>query len=183
MLSKNGVADISGDILDIGCLNGEWTRYLSELTGRRCIGLDVNPEIINVLKRNNPNEQNDYLVGDISSLPFRDGSMGLVFVSGVLQYVPDFEAAISELYRVASSFVLIGRLSSFKHHSDVVVYQDGKHKVWARNYREIIHHIEEKFDIIDRDYSSELWYVDNIPEPVINSHFFLRKKSVAQDMS
>ncbi|MBS1165738.1 MAG: methyltransferase family protein [Proteobacteria bacterium] len=176
MLSRNNIFGMSGDILDVGCLSGEWTRYLAEMTGRNCTGIDVNPEIVEVLNKHNNIHNVNYISGDVENLPFRDASVGLVFVSGVLQYVPDFEGAISELYRVSSEFVFIGRLSLFRHHPEVIVYQDGKHKVWARRLREVRSYLLEKFDIIEESYSSEVWYVDNISEPVINSHFLLRRK-------
>lgn len=115
----------TGEVLDVGCLNGEWTRNLSELTGLSCVGVDVDHSIVEVLNEYNSSKSIRFVAGTIQNIPFGNSTFGLVFVSGVLQYVQDLPAALEELYRVANDWVLIGRVSTFRHHPEVLVYQGG----------------------------------------------------------
>ncbi len=167
----------SGNVLDVGCLNGEWTRNLFEVTGLNCVGLDVDSNIVEVLNEyNNQTDHIRYVTGTVESLPFEDLSFGLVVVSGVLAYVQDFPAVLEEIYRVSSEYVLIGRMATFKHHSEALVYQDGRYKVWVRNRNEVLSSFSNLFDVVDQDYSVEVAFVDNIAEPIICTHYLLRKK-------
>jgi ubiquinone/menaquinone biosynthesis C-methylase UbiE len=167
----------AGDVLDVGCFNGEYTRYLYQLTGLNCVGLDIDPSIIRVLNEyNNQPDHIKYVTGTVQQIPFKDSSFGLVFVSSVLQYVQDLPVALNEIYRVASDYVFICRTATFRHHPDTLVYQGGRYKVWVRNRNQMIALFSTLFDVVDQDYSMETYYVDNIVESVICTHYLLRKK-------
>ena len=84
-------------VLDIGCGTGNaldgFPRDRISVTG-----LDPVPEMIRVAALRHP--EDDYLVGQIEQLPFRDGSADVVLCLGVLEYLADPLVGLTEIHRV-----------------------------------------------------------------------------------
>jgi SAM-dependent methyltransferase len=92
------VARLRGDeaVLDGGCGNGA---YLAELRGRghrgRVVGVDLSAGMAAAARIHAPT-----LVGDITALPFADGSFAVGLAMHMLYHVPSIPAAVAELRRV-----------------------------------------------------------------------------------
>jgi len=62
--------------LDAGCGIGYITALLAQTVGRKgqVTGLDLSKEIIHYARNNNQNHNLEFTVGDVNSLPFKDGT-------------------------------------------------------------------------------------------------------------
>lgn len=94
--------DIAGMIgLDLGCGEGQNTRLLA-MRGARMIGLDISPHFIAAaadIESSRPLGLR-YVIGDGTTLPFRDPSVD--FVTGFMSFmdIPRPDVALSEALRV-----------------------------------------------------------------------------------
>ncbi|MBN2139323.1 MAG: methyltransferase domain-containing protein [Sedimentisphaerales bacterium] len=89
-------------ILDGGCGNA---RDLIELSRRgcKCVGTDFSPNMVEEAKKElskNNIEGIEVEVGDLTNLRFPDETFDKVFASEVLEHIPDYNKAISEMARV-----------------------------------------------------------------------------------
>jgi ubiquinone biosynthesis O-methyltransferase len=89
-------------ILDGGCGNA---RDLIQLAphGCKCVGIDFSPNMVEEAKKElaTRNIQRVELeVGDLTNLRFCDKTFDKVFASEVLEHVPDYRKAVSEMARV-----------------------------------------------------------------------------------
>lgn len=82
-------------ILDLGCGNG---LINSCLFGRTEIGIDLDYKVAVSAKNNNV--YNHVIVADACKLPFKDGTVGLVFSNCVLEHIKDIDVAFREIKRV-----------------------------------------------------------------------------------
>lgn len=83
--------------LDLGCGDGFITKDLSGTV----IGLDLSRKALQLAKTLFCKEYRfDFILGEASSLPFRDGVFGVVVCSEVLEHVPFPERVLSEMIRV-----------------------------------------------------------------------------------
>lgn len=89
-------------ILDVGCGTG---RDLIELakTGCRCIGIDFSSKMIEEARKEllkNAITTAELESGDATNLRFPDKMFDKVFASEVLEHIPNYDRAISEMARV-----------------------------------------------------------------------------------
>ena len=92
-------------LLDVGCGNG---LFVNTLTGsapdrfERVVGLDLSEEALKDVHV-------EKVRGSITDLPFEPGSFDLVTCLEVVEHIPqpEFEAALAELRRVSSKYVLL----------------------------------------------------------------------------
>jgi len=89
-------------ILDGGCGNA---RDLIQLAphGCKCVGIDFSPNMVEEAKKELATrniQRVEVEVGDLTSLRFPDETFDKVFASEVLEHVPDYGKAISEMARV-----------------------------------------------------------------------------------
>jgi 2-polyprenyl-3-methyl-5-hydroxy-6-metoxy-1,4-benzoquinol methylase len=95
-------------ILDVGCgegvLTAEWAERLGD---RRVVGIDLDDPKLRAewAKRQRPNL--DFVVQEATSLPFGDGEFDLACAIEVLEHVPEPEATLAEMARVASGHLLV----------------------------------------------------------------------------
>lgn len=81
-------------ILDIGCLDGHFTEYLTG-RGNEVFALDI---VDHGMRQRLADVQ--MALGEGQRLPFRDGVFDFVFCSDVLEHVENYEAIVPEISRV-----------------------------------------------------------------------------------
>ena len=84
-------------ILDLGCGTGIVSKQLQD-KGGKVSGIDLSPEMIGIAKEYAPGI--DFKIGSVMKLPYRDSSFDCVLALLVMNYVPDFDKALSEVWRV-----------------------------------------------------------------------------------
>ena len=95
-------------LLDVGCGEGvlveEWARRLAE---RRVVGIDLEDPALQAEweKRRAPNLE--YRIMKAENLPFADGEFDVATAIEVLEHVPDPAHTVSEMARVAKSWLLV----------------------------------------------------------------------------
>jgi ubiquinone/menaquinone biosynthesis C-methylase UbiE len=92
-----------GRVLDAGCGAGSFVLEVSK-RGHDCIGMDITDEMLKMatatLKYSDNGCSSSLLKGSIENIPLESGSVDVALCVGVLEYVEDLNAAISELIRV-----------------------------------------------------------------------------------
>jgi len=85
-------------VLEAGCGLGRWLIYLSDL-GFNVAGIDISSDAINILKKMKP--ELHLSIGDISSMPYRDGEFDAVLSVGVVEHIKDGPVqALDEMRRI-----------------------------------------------------------------------------------
>ena len=89
-----------GRILDIGCAAGGEIPILQS-RGFSVVGIDLSPEMLRFAQRRFATTRDVvFCRADIERLPFASGSMDDLVCLGVLEYLPDYSAALAEISRV-----------------------------------------------------------------------------------
>ncbi|AKG22716.1 glycosyltransferase [Calothrix sp. 336/3] len=149
-------------ILDVGCGNGLITNALPDSI--HIVGVDSSEEALKSVTK-------ESYVGSITNLPFPDNSFDLVMATDVIEHLVDdiYFKSISELFRVASKYVLISvphaeqlEKSFVKCASCGNVYHINHHQ---RSYRE-----KELLDLcINEEWKvSEIRYSGDITRPPLD---------------
>ncbi len=88
-------------VLDLGCGPGAMTADLARRYGDACrvTGLDLAPGMLEEARRRHPMGIR-WLVGDANALPLATASHDLVVSNLAIQWCPDLDAVMAELYRV-----------------------------------------------------------------------------------
>lgn len=88
-------------VLDLGCGCGLDVFVAAQLVGKtgRVVGVDLTPEMVAIAQRVGHTSV-DFHVGSVEALPYEDESFDRVISNGVLNLVPDKEAAFAEAFRV-----------------------------------------------------------------------------------
>lgn len=93
--------DITGQLLDAGCGNGEVARELAALLpDSEVTALDHSADAIAEATRGHDGSQVRYEVGDIYTVPYADGHFDGVRTERVLQHLAEPDRAVAELARV-----------------------------------------------------------------------------------
>lgn len=110
-------------ILDAACASGYYFDVISTLVKKkiRYVGSDFSPGMIELAKKSYPDQH--FYVEDLTDLSYHDKEFDIVLVSGVLEHVPNFVAAISEVCRVAKTSVILHRC--LVNNSDKNIYTSG----------------------------------------------------------
>jgi ubiquinone/menaquinone biosynthesis C-methylase UbiE len=87
-------------IADLGCGSGVFTDLLSK-QGYKATGLDISPKLIALGQAKYPDVE--FHVGDVEHLPFADGSMDGILLSGLVHHLPDPSRCAAEAFRVLRS--------------------------------------------------------------------------------
>lgn len=97
-----GMTDYSGGkILEIGCGQGEGTKLINRFFSPDSItAVDLDPKMVNRAKNRVKTDSINFKKASVTDLPFVDGEFDAVFDFGVLHHVPDWRAALDEVYRV-----------------------------------------------------------------------------------
>jgi SAM-dependent methyltransferase len=97
-----------GSILDVGCgegvLTAEWAARLGD---GRVVGIDLDDPKLRAEweRRTRPNL--DFRVEEATSLSFADDEFEMACATEVLEHVPEPEATLAEMARVASRYLLV----------------------------------------------------------------------------
>ncbi len=111
-------------ILDVGCGSGLIFKELIKrriVTPRTYIGGDVSFKMLDIANRRYPNAKFIYL--DIFNLPFRGKSQPNTICIQVLQHLPNYAQALSELIRVTNGKMLISSWFT-QGPEDKIVFED-----------------------------------------------------------
>ena len=95
-------------VLDVGCGEGVLTEQWAEHLGDgRIVGIDLEDPKLRAEweRRTRPNLE--YRVEEATSLSFADGEFDMACAIEVLEHVPDPEATVAEMARVARRWVLV----------------------------------------------------------------------------
>ncbi len=90
----------NANILDIGCGTGEITSSIHERFGCNAIGIDISPKMIEHCKLKYENERLHFEEGNILNLKYRSEQFNLVVSLSVVEWIEDYEKAITEVSRV-----------------------------------------------------------------------------------
>lgn len=89
------------DFLEIGCGNGEVSKYIARTYRGRVTGVDVDPEQVGIARENDDDIPHlKYMEADSTNLPFEDGSFDVVLSFGVLHHIKNWHDALKEIRRV-----------------------------------------------------------------------------------
>ena len=85
--------------LDLACGTGDIAFRLAGLGARVC-GLDITPRMLQLARGKTTAPACTWTTGDMSALPFADGTFDIVTTGYGLRNVPDLDAAVAEITRV-----------------------------------------------------------------------------------
>jgi ubiquinone/menaquinone biosynthesis C-methylase UbiE len=92
-----------GRVIDVGCgAGGAACAFAARLVpGARVVGFDRDPRLLAIAGRRaaaqGVEDRVEWSLGQVGGLPVRDGSVDLVWASGVVHHVADQQAAVGEL--------------------------------------------------------------------------------------
>jgi 2-polyprenyl-3-methyl-5-hydroxy-6-metoxy-1,4-benzoquinol methylase len=94
-------------IVDVGCGEGVLTERWAQLVEGRVVGVDLDDPKLHAewQRRSRPNLEFRAAVGD--NLPFRDGEFEAASAIEVLEHVPDPDAVLAEMARVATRWLIV----------------------------------------------------------------------------
>jgi ubiquinone/menaquinone biosynthesis C-methylase UbiE len=87
-------------VADLGCGSGVFTDLLHR-QGYGAVGLDLSPKLIGLARQKYPGVE--FVEGDVEHLPFPDGSLDGVLLSGLVHHLPDPARCAGEVFRVLKS--------------------------------------------------------------------------------
>ena len=129
---------IDGDrprrILECGCNIGLNTRALRRFTDAELFAIEPNATARAVLEDQGVLDGDHLADAVVQSLPFPDGSMDLVFTSGVLIHVhpDDLTAALDEMVRVSSKYLMM--IEYFSQSPQSIPYRGRDDLLWKRDF-------------------------------------------------
>ncbi|MDY6971541.1 MAG: methyltransferase domain-containing protein [Thermodesulfobacteriota bacterium] len=93
-----------GTYLDIGCGGAQMLINMARITDLECVGLDIEPEILEVAKKNVAeagfSKRFKSVAGDVHNLPLPDDFADLITSRGSIPFWRDRVKAFKEIYRV-----------------------------------------------------------------------------------
>ncbi len=98
-----------GQLLDVGCGTGWFTRQLAALPNLQITGVDLDAESLAFARSHDP--RSTYLPADALALPFADASFDYVQSIAALCFTADWRQAVSEIVRVTRKRFAIGMLN------------------------------------------------------------------------
>jgi len=97
-----------GEILEVGCGTGHFTRWLNSL-GYKVVGADISPVMLGVAKE--LWKDGKFVNARAEFLPFKDKSFDVVLFVACLEYMPDLVRVFREARRVARRGIVMGLMN------------------------------------------------------------------------
>jgi 2-polyprenyl-3-methyl-5-hydroxy-6-metoxy-1,4-benzoquinol methylase len=95
-------------MLDVGCGEGVLTcRWADRLDGGRIVGIDLNDPKLRAEWDKRRRDNLEYRAEEATSLSFADDEFDVAAAIEVLEHVPEPEATLSEMARVAERYLLV----------------------------------------------------------------------------
>ena len=109
LISNELALPMDGQILDVGCGTGWFTRQLAALPGLQVTGIDLDSDSLAFAR--NRDARSTYLLADALALPFADASFDYVQSIAALCFTADWRQAVSEIVRVTRKRFAVGMLN------------------------------------------------------------------------
>lgn len=119
------------EVLDAGAGTGRVTLRLYE-AGARVTALDISPEMLEILKRKEPNI--NCIEGDMENMPFKDESFDMVFSSLALVHLKKVEPFLDECYRVLKDDGRMVLVNIHYRKPEVLNDKQGKYTIVGYNH-------------------------------------------------
>jgi len=100
-LLKSGI--LQGEIIDLGCGIGTRAFLAQEQSGARITGIDASQYAINHAINNFHSHNLDFLCGDLTKMPFKDGAFDNAYMLAVIEHIVDTSALLGEIKRIVKS--------------------------------------------------------------------------------
>jgi 2-polyprenyl-3-methyl-5-hydroxy-6-metoxy-1,4-benzoquinol methylase len=94
-------------ILDVGCGEGVLTEQWADRTAGRVVGIDLEDPKLRAEWEQRARPNLEFHAGDGHTLPFAAGEFEAATAMEVLEHVPDPDAVLGEMARVASRWLLV----------------------------------------------------------------------------
>ena len=95
---------IQGTYVDVGCGGGQMLINMARISELECVGVDIEPEILSVARKNVADAGFDkrirFVSGDVHNIPLPDNYADMVFSRGSIPFWRDRVKAFQEIYRV-----------------------------------------------------------------------------------
>ena len=136
-------------VLEVGCGTGIDLRLFSNTIA--VYGVDLNDRALDIARQNYG--RGDFKNGTITSLPFDDSAVDMVFTHGLLNYLDEdtLTKGISEMYRVANRYIVNCELfsESEEQYDDNATFRN-MYKRWLDYNVKIISNVDMHEDIEPR---------------------------------
>ncbi len=111
-------------VLDLGCGDGKFDRFLIENGARCVVGVDISKNMIADAKKNNKERCFDYYVLDMEKLDTFEGEYDVIVSSLAFHYVKDFDKLLKDIYNLLTEdgILIFSQESPFK----TAIIFDGK---------------------------------------------------------
>ncbi len=128
------VGDPPASVLECGCNIGLNTRAFARFHPAEQFAVEPNVRARQTVLDDGVLDADHLKDGTVQNLPFADGSMDLVFTSGVLIHVhpDDLPAAFDEMVRVSSRYLLL--IEYFSRDFQEVAYRDREELLWKGDF-------------------------------------------------
>jgi 2-polyprenyl-3-methyl-5-hydroxy-6-metoxy-1,4-benzoquinol methylase len=95
-------------VLDVGCGEGVLTEaWAKRLDGGRVVGVDLDDPKLRAEWHTRRRDNLEFRAHDATSLPYGDGEFDMATAIEVLEHVPEPEATLAEMARVAGRWLLV----------------------------------------------------------------------------
>lgn len=126
--------DAPASVLECGCNVGIGLRALANITDAELSAIEPNDKARAVAASSGVAAKDRVVEGSVQNIPFPDGKFELAFTSGVLIHVSpaDLDAALSELARVSSKYVLM--IEYYSKNLQEIDYRGQRDMLWKADY-------------------------------------------------
>ena len=124
-------ASHSNRVLEVGCGRGEFAERLMRDLSAQLVAIDLSERMVELARQRGV----DARVGDVQSLPFRDGEFDCVAALWMLYHVPDLERGLGEIVRVlrrGGRLVAITNGTMHLHELDLLLGAEPVHSTFTR---------------------------------------------------